>query len=224
MASVKTLLIRSRTEIAFHEVPLLRGAVINMPEVKDILFHNHVGKGFRYGYPLVQYKRLGGTAAILFIGEGTDKVGEFFKHTDMRLTFGEREVAFEPDDISAYFTNVQTWGDSFLYTVRKCLPLNQCNYVEFRQAESLVNRYSMVERSLIGDILSFGKGVGIHFDERIKASLREISGQRQYSYKGVRMMGCDITFSTNVSLPDYIGLGKGTSIGYGMLKRININE
>lgn len=34
------------------------------------------------------------------------------------------------------------------------------------------------------------------------------------------MMGFDIRFKSNVSLPDYIGLGKGVSIGFGMIKRL----
>ena len=34
-------------------------------------------------------------------------------------------------------------------------------------------------------------------------------------YKNVKLMMFDAEFSSNVSIPDYTGLGKGVSIGYG---------
>lgn len=37
-------------------------------------------------------------------------------------------------------------------------------------------------------------------------------------------MGFDIRFKSNVSLPDYIGLGKGVSIGFGMIKDYKNNK
>lgn len=35
------------------------------------------------------------------------------------------------------------------------------------------------------------------------------------------MMIFNATFKSNVSLPDYIGLGKGVSIGYGEIRKQN---
>ena len=38
--------------------------------------------------------------------------------------------------------------------------------------------------------------------------------------KGVRMVGFKGTFAVNFELPDYIGLGKSVSRGFGTIKRV----
>ncbi|MDO9154258.1 MAG: CRISPR-associated endonuclease Cas6, partial [Paludibacter sp.] len=69
----------------------------------------------------------------------------------------------------------------------------------------------------IGNILSMGKGIDIQFDKEITCKITNIIETTTMSYKNVKMMSFDVEFKSNVSLPDYIGIGKGTSIGYGMI-------
>ena len=45
----------------------------------------------------------------------------------------------------------------------------------------------------------------------------DIEMMGQYKFKNVNMLGFDVVFSTNVSLPQYVGLGKGVSLGFGMI-------
>jgi CRISPR/Cas system endoribonuclease Cas6 (RAMP superfamily) len=40
------------------------------------------------------------------------------------------------------------------------------------------------------------------------------------SFKGKEMPGFSLDFNSNVILPPYIGLGKGSSIGFGVVKAI----
>ena len=92
MDTVKTLVIRFRNEIALDEIPLFRGAVIKTIDRPDILFHNHIGEnGFRYSYPLIQYHRIGGRAAIVCIGDGVDAIGEFFSNFRSEVIIGSRK-------------------------------------------------------------------------------------------------------------------------------------
>lgn len=219
MSEVRTLLLRSQTEIAFHEIPCLRGAVIHQPGVNDVLFHNHIGNGFRYGYPLVQYKRIGGCAAMFFIGEGTEKAADFFKQNKLVVSLSSGDVTMEISDVEAGMTRVQLWNDMFQYHLRKYMPLNQHNYKDFILSDSLVEKYSIIENTLIGNILSFAKGIGLHFDSHVEVKVTSVSEPRLFRFKGVKMMGFDLEFKSNVSLPDYIGLGKGVSLGYGVIKR-----
>jgi len=117
--------------------------------------------------------------------------------------------------------NVQLWNSCFQYTIRKYLPLNQQNYRLYQAAGSLAERCGMLEKILTGNILSFAKGVGIRFDGMVKVAITDIPDSRLYTYKEVRMNGFDLEFRTNVSLPDHIGLGKGASLGFGVIKRNN---
>lgn len=62
MKYLRTLTIITEADINQQEIPLFRGAVIkSLGEDANLLFHNHITDNqFRYSYPLIQYKRLGG--------------------------------------------------------------------------------------------------------------------------------------------------------------------
>ncbi len=62
--------------------------------------------------------------------------------------------------------------------------------------------------------------MGIYFNNKIKVTILQVDEPKVYKFKNIKMMGFDIRFKSNVSLPDYIGLGKGVSIGFGMIKRL----
>jgi len=184
------------------------------------LFHNHVGDKFRYAYPLVQYKRIGGKAAIVFVGEGVDAIADYFKSQMVEVELGNRKTILELEHADANTTTIGLWDDTFRYSIRKYLPLNNHNYEAYEQADGVAERCAILERSLTGNILSFAKGIGLHIDGHIEVKITNMSNASIYIYKGVRMMGFDLEFKSNISLPDYIGLGKGVSLGFGMIKRM----
>ena len=125
----------------------------------------------------------------------------------------------EIDHVDARQTLVQVWDTEFRYTLRKWLPLSSDNYRTYQSLEGIVEQCSFLQNILIGNILSFCKGVGITIAQEIKCVITQIMETRTYTYKGVKMQGFDVEFKTNVSLPDYIGLGKGVSLGFGTVMR-----
>ena len=218
--NVNTLLIRFQNEIANNEVAMFRGAIINAVDNSDVLFHNHAdGDGFRYAYPLIQYKRIGGKAAITCIGEGTEAIGKFFSSCNFDVVLGNRNMTLEVESVRAYKTLVQVWDSVFTYHLRKWLPLNQENYRKYEALDSIVERYTFLERLLTGNILSFAKSMGVYFDKQVECKITSADEPRIVNYKGVKMMSFDVEFKSNVSLPDYIGLGKGVSLGFGTVVR-----
>ena len=203
-----------------EEIPLFRGAVIGAMEHSDVLFHNHEeGDRLRYAYPLVQYKRIHQKAAIVCIGEGTEAIGQFFASCNFDVMLGNRKMKLEVESVNASQSLVQIWNDLFVYRIRRWLPLNQENYDLFLKEDSLATRCAMLERVLTGNILSFAKGIDIHFEQQVTAKITHLDEPRAQYYKGVKLMGFDAEFKTNVSLPDYIGLGKGVSLGMGTVVR-----
>ena len=59
METPRILILRFKDILHKDEVGLFRGAVLNkIKENSDVLFHNHTEDGFRYAYPLIQYKRI----------------------------------------------------------------------------------------------------------------------------------------------------------------------
>lgn len=212
---LRLLIIRFMNTLGMTELPFFRGAVIKISGDDNILFHNHNGVGFRYKYPFIQYKRISGRAAIVCIGEGIDEIGMFFINNIKPLEIGERFETFTIQNVTARTHVVQVWNTQFTYTIRKYLALNQNNYTQFESMDCLTDKIKLLERCLIGNILSFAKSVRIYFDKEVTVSILNIVKTQCYHFKGIRMLGFDIVFKTNVSLPNYIGLGKGSSLGFG---------
>ncbi len=213
---IRVLLLRFKNNIHKNEVSLLRGAVIHaINKNDDILFHNHEGNKFRYSYPLIQYKRINQKGAIICVNEGTDVIGNFFSQCNFDFSLGEKQMTMEIESIKANQYLVQIWDFSFYYRIRKWLPLNQENYQEFLKLEGLSEKSLFLEKILIGNILSFAKGVNIHLESQVSCKITNLSEPIIIRYKEVKMMSFDTDFMSNVSLPDYIGLGKSVSLGFG---------
>lgn len=215
---LKYLTLRFKNKISHHELPMLRGAINETLNNKsNVLFHNHEGDGFRYSYPLIQYKRINQQAALVCINEGTEAVGLLLMQGNFVCRLGEREVEMEISGVKAGQIVMQAWDSTFGYYLRKWLPLNQDNYEEFQKLEGIAEKCSFLERILIGNILSMGKGLGVHFDREVTCTITHLSEPRLMKLKNVKMMAFDIEFKSNVSLPEYFGLGKGASLGFGMV-------
>ena len=222
---MKILRIQYATPITAQQLPFFRGAILKMVEHEDsTLFHNHIDDHYRYGYPLIQYKRIGGRAAIICVGEGTEAIGQYFANRQDDIRLGQEAITLEMDYVKAYNVNVQLWKTTFHYTLRRWLPLNQENYKLYQQTTSLQQRIDLLQRMLIGNILSMLKTMGIHLEEQLLCSITDMSQPRIVTYKGVKMMSFNINFTSNISLPDYIGLGKGASLGHGIVKQIKTTQ
>lgn len=228
MDNTRLLLIRFENTLSKWNIEPFRGAVINELKDKDVLFHNHLPNdtGFRYSYPLIQYKRINNKAAILCVGEGTESIGKFFFDSNLELTFNGKKEKLIIDNIKAYKHLIHIWESKFHYSIRKWLALNQENYEIYNQLESLAEKLIFLENILKANILSFAKGLNKYFDKQVTCKITWLSEPSTTLYKGVKLTQFDAVFCTNVSIPDYVGLGKGVSIGYGttVSKRESKNE
>lgn len=221
MDKLKVLVVKFKNKIQSAEIPLFRGAVIHHMNKANILFHNHDGETFRYAYPLLQYKRIKNCAAIVCVDEGTAAIGEFLSTCNFNLSIGHREETFEIDDIYASQQIVQVWDTMFSYRLTNWLPLNAENYKKYMETSSLVERYKILEKILIGNLLSFAKGTHIHLDKEVICQLTQVSEPHIKTYKQVKLMSFNVSFNSNISLPHYVGIGKGSSLGYGVVFKQN---
>jgi hypothetical protein len=57
-AKVKLFVVAFDFKIEKKEIPTFRAAIIEKVGRENILFHNHLGQDFRYGYPLIQYNEV----------------------------------------------------------------------------------------------------------------------------------------------------------------------
>lgn len=217
MAQIQTLILQFSNELSPNDISKFRGAVIRSLRQKNILYHNHIEDKFRYAYPLIQYKRIHQKAAIVCVGEGVNAIHELFASDNFHFKIGEKETEMMMEYAKAYDNDIRICDMVHFYRLRNWLPLNSENYAKFQSADNLVEKIQILERVLTGNILSFLKGVGIHIEEHLELRITNISDQRPATYKKVKMMAFDIEFKTNLFLPQYIGIGKNASVGYGTL-------
>lgn len=221
---IPILTIRFANEITSKELPFFRGAIISKVPAALTLFHNHIDTGFRYRYPLIQYKRINGKAAIVCLGEGTDAIGNFFAAADFNLQIGNRSESFQIENMQASQWLLQPWEDTFTYTIHRWLPFNSDNYAKYKELNGVVERVQMLEHLLVGNILSMCTGLGVHVKSEIRCQVLDIARETVCEYKGVKMQAIDLTFKNNVYLHNFIGLGKGVSQGFGIVKQIKPNK
>ena len=216
---INSLLISFRTTPPIrHSATMLRGFISNIfPH--EVIFHQHEGDGFLYIYPRIQYKVIEGSAFILGIDEGACVMGNELD-TLRYLNLGnivyevksrekwEKEVDFGYNKEPHSYHFLTPW-----------LALNERNYEKYQRYGTWAKRKELLEKILVGNLLSMSKGLGYTVTEPIRAEIHNLKEVRT-SLKGTPMLGFLGTFSVNFEIPDYWGIGKSVSRGFGTVKRI----
>lgn len=213
---IKTMSVMFKNRLSFREVPLLRGALLHLADGDSTLFHDHIGDKLRYRYPLVQYREFGGYASLFCLGDGVVAVESLLcAAPSAEVRIGRREEKLLVDSETRRTDELVLSDEVQKYNIHRYLPLNQENYAKYKATDSIVDRYQMIEKCLVGNILSLAKSMGMFFEQQIKVKILDVTNTHEYTYKKVRMLGFDLRFKTNVILPRHIALGKGVSIGFG---------
>lgn len=182
------------------------------------LLHNHIRDDkFLFSYPFIQYKVLDGDARIIGIDEG----GEILKKISSDLSIlnlnkkykitekliHEKEYDIKPSSEERHYKFITPW-----------LGLNQKNYERYMNSKSWKEKKEILNKVLVGNLLSMSKGLGIIVNKRLYAKTH--FDERIVEYKGVKMNAFTGEFKVHYDIPDYFGLGKGVSQGFGCIKQI----
>ncbi len=221
MPAVRYLQLCFDRELPPAQIRYFRAAVIEKSKRQGTLMHNHKGeKGYYYRYPLVQYKLHYGKACIICLNEGVEEIHYLLTASDLDLKIGYRTYTFGIENLRVNMFRVQVWQHMFNYSIINWLGLNDERYKEFTSLESdPLAQKQLLEKTLKGNLLSFAKGIGWHVEERLEVQISDIKHIRRLEFKNARRLSFDLNFQTNVSLPDYLGLGKGASTGFGVVRR-----
>lgn len=208
-------------EMERREVPSFRAAVVKKVGEDNVLFHNHLDNKFRYSYPLIQYKVLRKNPTIVCVNEGSEEILKFFEKTDWSMAVGQREVQTRIKDIHFDYFYCGFSAKPIKYQIYNWFALNEANFEKYSHLDDDYARMKLLKRIIIGNILSFAKGIGWNVDREIEVMLTDLPKQRLFSFKNHRMMGFDLKILTNVILPDAIGLGKSVSRGFGTIRKVS---
>ena len=126
MNTIRLATVLFDTKIASAEIPYFRGSVIRLSE-GNALFHNHCAEGFHYAYPLVQYKRIKGCAALMGINQGAEALAELFGgRPSLSFSLGNRQTVMNVAVIRSEKFAVVCDEASRTYAISRWLPRACC--------------------------------------------------------------------------------------------------
>ncbi|WP_295593423.1 CRISPR-associated endonuclease Cas6 [uncultured Methanobrevibacter sp.] len=194
----------------------IRGFIGNKFKEYNLL-HNHYGNNYIFTYPKVQYKIVNGKILILGINEG----GEILKKISSNLNYLDLDKKYHISEkiIHEKIFDIKPTIDAKHYKfVTPWIGLNTNNYQKFKRINNWRDKKILLNKIIVGNILSLSKGLGIIVNKKLYA--KSFLNEENIIYKSVKMNAFKGEFKIHYDLPDYIGIGKGVSHGFGCVKKL----
>jgi hypothetical protein len=191
----------------------LRGFCGNL-FVEDTEFHHHSERS--YHYPLVQYKRVNGELMVVGLQDYARILMNKMSNVD-KISTMQGDFKIESHEISLQSCSIRNIPCGYEFAT-PWLPLNETNYASFMNL-GVAEQKAFLEKILVGNTLSCLKGLGIFVDYRVSSQIATFRSFQVHAH-GNAFEGFTARFFLNVELPDFIGLGKSVSKGFGTIRRV----
>jgi hypothetical protein len=219
MTKVRYLKVQFDKNLMAYEIPYFRAAVIEASERKSSLFHNHDGKDkVIYRYPLIQYKILQKRPAIICLESATDDIHHLLQNQKFEFRIKSKKVNFSIEDIHMTFVNMQTWDKAFRYNLLHYIPFNQEFYERYKKMDGVVEEMRFLQEKLYSHIVGIMKQLNINEPIPLNVVINKILSTKYIEYKGQFHLTFNLEFTSNILMADNMGIGKGVSVGFGILK------
>lgn len=171
-----------------------------------------------YRYPCVQYKVIDDSCLLIGFNEGLGIIKKtFFDLRRINLDGKWQEILNK--GLESYFMIFSIISKQKQYTfINPWLALNEENHRKYYNLVSWEEKKALLEKILTGNILSMSKSLGYTVPEPIKSNILKIK-EVSTSLKSTPMIGFLGEFSVNFEIPDYWGIGKSVSRGFGTVKK-----
>ena len=189
------------------------------PEVHHHKNSDEVSK-LIYSYPKIQYKINNNRAIILGIGNKNIDILKKVVLNVKKLELGKNIYDIQEIKVHLLESEFKAFSDQDrkLYTfITPWIALNVKNYKRF-QKSNITERRELLNKILIGNILSISKYLGYTVSIPLSVDLEVYPTKVQY--KSIDLIGFKGNFNINFSIPDYLGIGKAVSHGFGTIKQI----
>jgi hypothetical protein len=182
--------------------------------------HQHQPDGsFVYHYPCIQYKVIEGDCFLIGFKEGIEIVRKTF-HELKCLNINGRWEEILAKGLESYKASFSLVTNHVTYSfLTPWLALNEKNYEKYQKFGMWSKRKELLENILVGNLLSMSKSLGYTVTEPIREEIKNFKEVRT-KLKDVPMIGFLGTFSVNFEIPDYWGIGKSVSRGFGTVKKV----
>lgn len=227
MKKLRLLAVSFDTSIQPWDLKRFRGAVARKVGIEHEWFHNHdnTNGGYHHRYPLIQYKidthGRQMRPMLLCLDDCIEEAHHFFSQSDWGLHIGSEYHEMRIARLHVDQINLNVWEQCFPYRLHKWRALNSENFRQWQQLEGVAERFAFLENILAAHILSFASGVGWELDKRFEVKITKHLKEEWVSFKDIKVLAFTVEFKTNISLPDFIGLGAASGEGFGTVRRQN---
>ena len=220
MKKLRILSVTFDTPIDPWELRAFRGAVAAKAGYQHEYFHNHDNDsgGLHYRLPLIQYKQDHGRPMLVCLNEGIEELHHFFSQPDWTLDLNGRNAPVRIHKLDVKQMHLGVREKPYRYHIRQWIGLNEDNYGTYSRLTGIVERLFLLEKVLQNQVVNLLKQLDCFPEEPVHVKLLQLKDERWVSFKGVKVLAFSMEFETNVLLPDYVGLGKGCSSGWGVVK------
>ncbi len=183
----------------------------------NVIMHNHKDGNFIFTYPKIQYKVIKNTPYLCGIAEGAAIAARVGIDTD-EIMIDRIELSTYEKEIMKHKAEFGLETDYMEYSfLTPWMALNQENYISYKNSNH-IQKEEILKKILAGNILSMSKGVNYTVRERINTwfDLNEV----YVKFKNIDMIAFKGIFRVNFRIPDYLGLGKAVSRGFGTVIKI----
>ena len=211
------------TTLTFPEINLrqsdghkLRGYFAETFGQQSDLFHNHQADGSTiYRYPLIQYKVVDKHPMVVGINEGAQLITERFLSIN-QIVINEKQHPLQQKNLKSETVDVAIYNDLFTYQfLTPWLALNQHNHLQYEKVDD-VGKRQLLKKTLTGNLLTCAGGLGYRLTEQLLVNL--VVHPIIINFKNKKMTGFKGSFTTNLWLPNFVGIGKSSARGFGTIK------
>ena len=156
----------------------MRGAIAELYP-NEMLLHQHYEDGtVKYNYPFVQYKLTQGKCLIVGIEDGAKVISNLNLVGEM-ITLSHKEYKILKKDVSLQESPFGLKKPMLSYSfLTPWLALNEKNYEKYQMLRSWGRKKELLEKILIGNIISMSKSLGYTVPAPILATIHHLKEVR----------------------------------------------
>ncbi|MCF7859682.1 MAG: hypothetical protein K9N07_10250 [Candidatus Cloacimonetes bacterium] len=201
------------------DLPKLRGYFAGkFPD--EIEFHNHLpGGGFSYTFPVIQYRLINGHPALIGINNGIDLIKNLFFDLD-ELIINERKYNLPEKEIMLIEQELGETEDFINYKFSSpWMALKEENFQKYIKLNK-PEQQSFLKLLLRENLKSLCKGFDYWIDDIEKIKVEGFFKEKPVNFKNRKMLCFYGDFMINFQIPQYLGLGKQSARGFGVVEKV----
>ena len=203
------------------DIPKLRGYFSDkFPQHTEL--HNHLpGEKFSYKFPQVQYRIIEKHPALIGFGNGIEVLKKIFFELDeiiinnRKYTLNEKEIYLKEFDFGV--------ADEFINYkfISPWMALKEKNYHRYNTMNR-IEQQNFLKHILRENLKTLSKGFDYTIPDVEKIKVEGFFKPKSVNFKNIKMLCFNGEFMVNFFIPDYLGLGKQSARGFGVVIQTSV--